>query len=90
MQPQPEKEDVKDAVVFSIVTTPPVRSVEIANPTLKPQDGVCNWCRNKPGDIFCDGWPCCLGCIELMIERENAVAMNLKMIEAPLPAEWEK
>lgn len=90
MQPQPEKEDVKDAVVFSTVTTPPVRSVEIVNPTLKPQEGFCNWCRKKPGEIFCDGWPICFGCIDLIIDRENAIAENLGILEAPLPQEWEK
>lgn len=38
-----------------------------------PSEGICNWCRAKPGDIFCDGWPCCYDCIEVMIEQENAL-----------------
>lgn len=88
--PQPENENVQDAVVSSIVTIPPALSVEIENPTAKPQDGNCNWCRRKPGDIFCDGWPCCFGCIELMIDRENAININKIVTEMPLPPEWEK
>lgn len=89
MKHQQEKENAKNVVVFSIATTPPVRSVEIENPTRKPQEGFCNWCRTKPGDIFCDGWPMCFDCLELTIERENAIAINKKMVSAPLPAEWE-
>ena len=72
------KEDVKDAVVISTVITPPVISVEIDNPTLKPKEAICDRCRNKPGDIFCDGWPMCFDCLEKIIERENAIAMQPK------------
>jgi len=71
----PEKDDAKDAVVSLIVSTPPAHSVEIANPTLKPQDGICNWCRNKPGDIFCDGWPCCFDCIEIQLDQIRGLAI---------------
>lgn len=93
-----EKDVAKDAVVFSTVSIPPVGSVEIENPTLKPQDGICDMCRRKPGDIFCDGFPACFNCMELMIERErilggdknNLVAKAMRSGQYPVPFEWEK
>jgi hypothetical protein len=36
-------------------------------------------------------WPCCFDCIELMLERENALGLNAEMYSSlPIPAEWEK
>jgi len=90
MQPHSEKENAKDAVVTLTVTIPPANSVEIVNPTLKPSSAICNWCRNSRADIWCDTLPICLTCLELMIERENAIAINKKVVTMPLPAEWEK
>lgn len=85
------KDDAKDVVAFSTVTTPPVHSVEIERPKQLPKEGNCHWCRSKPGDLFCDGWPCCFDCIELMIDRENALGENREAYSyLPLPAEWEK
>lgn len=88
--PLSENDDAKNAVAFSTVTVPPVNSVERENAKLLPKDGICDWCRRKAGDIFCDTWPICFGCLELMIDRENAIAINRKMASTPLPAEWEK
>jgi len=90
MQHQSEKENAPDAVVSLIVTTPPVSSVEIENPTASPGEGICDWCRNSRADIWCDKLPICFDCLELMIDRENAIAINRKIVEIPLPAEWEK
>lgn len=99
--PQPEKENAKNVDAFSTVTIPPAHSVEIENPTRKPKDGICNWCRAKPGDIFCEGWPMCFDCIEIVIERDNARAIldennlgglmrNERYFDAWTPWGWEK
>ena len=63
-----------------------------------PSEGICNWCRRKPGDIFCDTFPCCFDCIELMIDRENALAIAdaggrgdfWRSEGYNIPMEWEK
>lgn len=88
--PHSTNEDAKNAVAFSTVTVPPVNSVEREDPKRIPKDGICDWCRRNPGDIYCDGWPICFYCLELMIDRENAIGINKKMAASPLPAEWEK
>src|SRR5215475_7967864 len=72
---QPAKDDVSNADAFSTVLPHPVPYVETENLTRNPQAGFCNWCRNKPGDIFCDNWPCCWDCLELMLDRERAIAI---------------
>src|SRR2546430_12313401 len=95
---QTGKDDAKNAVAFLIVSPPPVTSVEIENPTRKPQDGFCNWCRNKPGDIFCDAWPICFDCIDILLDRENALAIadasgfgdKWRSDFYNVPMEWEK
>lgn len=69
------KDDAGNVIAFSTVTAPAVISVEIDDPERLPRDGNCHWCRRKPGDIFCDGWPACFDCVELMIEQENALAI---------------
>ena len=93
-----EKDDAKNVVAFSTVTAPPVISVEIDDPTRSPREGNCHWCRGKPGDIFCDGWPICFNCIEIMVDQENAIAIaDAGGIGAEwrselynVPMEWEK
>ena len=93
-----EKDAAKDAVVFSTVIAPPVNSVEIENPTRKPQDGICNWCRRRSGDIFCDTWPICFECVEILIDQENALALAdaggfgdaWRSEFYNVPMEWEK
>lgn len=95
---QPEKDGVKDAAVSLIVSTPPVRSVEIENPTRKPQEGLCNWCRSNHGDLFCDGWPICWTCLDLIIDQENALHIadqngfgdRWRSEFYNVPMEWEK
>jgi hypothetical protein len=98
MQPLSEKENVKNVVVSSTVTIPPANSVEIANPTTKPKDGLCNWCRDYRGDIFCDGWPICFDCIDKLLDRENAIGIMSEsqgrtegiIFGSDLPPLWEK
>ena len=59
---------------------------------------MCNWCRAKPGNIYCDGWPICFDCIEHVIDQENALAIadangfgDLWRGEYyNVPMEWEK
>lgn len=97
MKPQPEKEDVKDADVSSTVTIPPANSVEIANPTLKPAECICDWCRDNRADIFCDTKPMCFDCLEKLTEREEAIAiankqgiLSAREMQNNLPPLWEK
>lgn len=92
-----EKESAQVAGVSSTVLRPGATLAfnenEKRDGELKPSDGICDWCRNYPGDIFCDDWPICFGCLEIMIDRENALAKNptfrnKEYFEALWPTEW--
>jgi hypothetical protein len=43
---------------------------DITRPRL---EGLCNWCRDEYGDIYCDKWPICFECLEILLERERAL-----------------
>lgn len=98
---QPEKESVEDADAFSTVLIPNAECAGIVNPTDLKLEGLCHWCRKGRGDLYCDSWPICFDCIEIIIERENALAIldakglggmmrNEKSFDAWTPWGWER
>lgn len=68
---------------------------DLGEPSQIPaSDGMCNWCRDKRGDIFCEGFPICFECVEILIDRENSLELyprfrNKEFFEALTPWGWE-